>query len=56
MYTCYPVDINFGDFTQDIYPNKFCKIQVARCNFCYYEIHPLGNTLYIISIMQFFHW
>ena len=25
----------------DIYPYKYCKIQVARDNFCYYEIHPL---------------
>ena len=41
-YICYPFFFffKFGDVTIDIYPYKSCKIQVARGNFCYYEIHP----------------
>ena len=33
--------LKIGDVTIDIYPYKYCKIQVARGNFSYYEIHPL---------------
>ena len=53
LMTFYTIILKFGDVT--IYPYKYCKIQVARGNFSYYEIHPLAkptrdNTLMTITI------